>query len=341
MARLRRWLDNHASPVFVFGLCVVSVILLMIGWSLSGTKHPVWSTLGIVLMQLSGSALAAAIATLFFSLQDVQSQIASTAAMLIANGEMLDNLSESARDRLDEQLAIRKAHNLANKVDPTLFGVLNRVRESAIVSYHLYNFYQEITISADDSHPGLEVRRYVRRYRVKGSHLAANEPIFPFRARFEVVLPDGVMLSNHEILREFEVHVGEQVLDRSHAEIKREKSGTTPVATITCTADFDCRRDIDLNLVATTVGVAPANTEVFIARYPTCGFQFTIRHGDDFIYDCAWFKNWGPQPSYQDGREKHQMVPNGISAFTNDWVLPGEGIAISWHQRGSLVPHPW
>ncbi|HEX2203494.1 MAG TPA: hypothetical protein VHG91_09365 [Longimicrobium sp.] len=328
----KNWFSKHSSVGFVLWLLLLSLLLLGFGEFLNRSSSPIGKIAGVVLLQLSGSAVAALIVALFFSFKDVRDQIAASAASLLSSGELIDTLSESARAKLEEQIILKKLGNRVVGLEPSLIASLDQLRNRVLTAHYLQNFIQEVTLTPHRDDPRLLFRRLVRHFRVRSYHLAPNLRQYPFRFYTEIGLPEGIDFDNADLLREFEVVVGSAVLTREHIKIERELSGSLPVLTITCEADLAVDRELDVRITISTLGSVRDTTELLIARYPTLGFHASVKYMEDMYYDCAWFKSWDPEVTYRIGRQSSHKFPNGMSVSTNDWVLPGEGVAFAWYR---------
>jgi hypothetical protein len=67
--------------------------------------------------------------------------------------------------------------------------------------------------------------------------------------------------------------------------------------------------------------------------YPTKGYRVTLLHREDAIYDVAWFKTWTATTPGFPGREQVILMQNGITAYTDDWFMPGHGVVLYWFPR--------
>jgi hypothetical protein len=317
----------------VVSLFVLSAALLLIGWVFSESTLPPVRVAGVVLMQLSGALLAAVIATIYFSLEDVKKHIATTAATLVTSGELISSLVDSSRNTLDRQLTLATLKGNADSVEPGLLAVLNRIKSDNLSLPHLHNFYQEIRYEAHPRDARLCVRAIARRFRVKSYHLTTPRKSFPLNHNLEVGIPHEITLSDLDILLDFDVQIGELHLNRDDVKIARVNSGTMPSVRISFAVEAPMVDEFDVRVRVRSIASADDRTDILIARYPTFGFSASVRCPDDVYFDCAWFKNWAGGTSFEAGQKNLEKLADGIEAYSHDWVLPGEGVAISWYPK--------
>lgn len=95
-------------------------------------------------------------------------------------------------------------------------------------------------------------------------------------------------------------------------------------------------RDIEVNTeVPVTVSLESVSdkndpTEICYAWYPTKGFRVTLLYRPDVLYDVAWFTNWtGPATDFPS-RAQFILMPTGVTAYTDEWMMPGNGVILYW-----------
>jgi hypothetical protein len=111
-----------------------------------------------------------------------------------------------------------------------------------------------------------------------------------------------------------------------------------------CTIQLEFEKDFDLASEDTGVALnyrAAAlkgdNASISRVRYPTRGFAKTIHYTKDFDYDCAWFSSIGQRIGGPINGSTSESTSGGITTRRDDWVLPGEGVAITWSPKHSSV----
>jgi hypothetical protein len=150
---------------------------------------------------------------------------------------------------------------------------------------------------------------------------------FPYKVTYGIDLPFGIEMTDEEFLQEFKLKIGST--EFTQAKITREQHAEVRSVKFEFEAEFD--------LTAETTGVEVKysaarlksdNVSIWRARYPTCGFQTSVYYTTDFDYSGKWFASVGSKSA-----SGFASLYNGFTATRDDWVLPGEGIAIYWMSK--------
>ncbi len=330
---MRDWIRAHGSAVFVGVLIVLSVVLVVGGVRFQDQSGLWGMPLGALMLQLSGATLTAAIATIFFSFEDVRRYMAATVARLITRGELADLLSAEARERLDKRLVLQSLEPDVLFLEPSLHSVLTKRREECLASLHIHNLVYEVNLTDYPEDKRFLVRHVNQSYRVKAHHLDLRPRKFRLRVYQEVTMPPGHALEPGSFLKEFSVTVGDDKLNSEDVRITAETSGTNPVMVLEIERDYEFTSELDVFIACSTLMNAEERSEIYYARYPTVGARVCLRFSEDFTYDGAWFKAWHSPTSIRTGRKRQEILANGIAAVTHDWLLPGEGAILSWQPR--------
>ncbi len=339
-SQTREWAREHSSAIFVLLLVVGSFAALALGLALNASQARGIQFLATTLLHFSGAALVAAVATLFFSFREVQDQLAGVVARLITTGSVVQLLSHPARDGLGNSLALARIGDDCSFLEPSLQHALLRISDYCLAAFHIYNFSEDVTLTPFPGNPDLLIHRSVRMFRVRSFHRSGSKRSFPLRYHMEVGLADTVQLSDDAFLREFDIRAGDRSFSRESVQIGRQSSGSLRMLTITFEEQVPVDPELDVRICVETLTVAADNNEMLVVRYPTSGFHVTLRFDESKRYDCVWFNAWNLGGGIKAGQEGHQLLHNGITAFSNDWLLPGDGVVFGWYTVGRADREP-
>lgn len=326
----KEFFESHSSVFFLVLLSLGSVALLVTGLLIPSDAGTAAAFFGTLSIQLSGSLLAAAIATLFLGLADVREYMAHTLARLITRGDIVHALSVDAKSRLERALALDNVGETTIYLEPSLYAALSELRNRSLSDFHLFNHGIDVTLRPHPEHPQLLVRESVRSFQVRSFHRREDKRRFPFKAYVEITLPSNVEVDQDDFVHHFEARAGEEFFDQSEIRVQKDQSGTLAVLSFEFKKELAVDNQLDIRISYSTLSSIEDHTELFICRYPTHGFRGSLRFLPGYRYDCAWFKSWDTGVGFIAGRSRQQVLGNGITAETHGWVLPGEGVFYSW-----------
>jgi hypothetical protein len=221
-----------------------------------------------------------------------------------------------------------------SRLQPDIYEAFSIVRDQCLNTFHLQNFTEDITISPHPSNPAFVYRESTRLFKVIPHHLANSNRTFSLCYRAEIGIPKNISISKKEFLTSFKVRAGDYQFGSNDVDIDESMSGSLPVMRLLFNRPIEVKSSLDVNISTRCLSWADDNVDVFRVRYPTNGFRVVFRYLESLEYDASWFKLFKaitPDAGFElDKTNIHPQV-NGITAFTHDWVFPGEGVAISWH----------
>jgi len=330
-----KWINNH-KPLTLFTILVLlGLILLATGVALDANSTPSIKILGVMLLQLSGILFTTLIALIFFNIDDVKNHIASTAASLLTSKEFMRYFSDNAKLALERNLIFDKLNDEITEIDHTLLEKLDNIKSDSLSWFQIHNYYYDLTLADHETMPDFVKRHNLRSYRIKAHNLKKEKREFELKLYGEVGIPIGADIPLEDFLIDFDGHIDTKPLLKGNVKVKRETIGTMPVISMTYNEKIFIATEIDVRISYTVLGWRKDNVENLIVSYPTKGFRVTFRYLPNHQYDCTWYKNWRKTPRLIMGRSHIQKLNNGITAETNDWILPGEGVAISWYPSHS------
>jgi hypothetical protein len=334
----RSWIREHQSPILIFGLLIGGSILAAVGTWLE-TEHEFF---GKFLTEISLALLVGAIVAVFLSIPDVVDHLSDVLGRLFTADKITDLLSPAAREKLMVKLVQERLGAEVVDIEQNLFAGLTKLTDDCLRSVHLQNFYVTTDFGHHPNNANFLSQKTTVSFRILTRHLERDRTIrFPYRYSYRVVVPLelSIALRNEDFLLTFALTVDGKKL--GEPQVSRETKDTM------CAIKFEFEKEFDLTSEETSVALnytAAAlegdNTSLSRVRYPTRGFAKTIHYTKDFEYDCLWFTSIGQKIGGPLNGSTSEPTPEGITTRRDNWVLPGEGVAIFWspkHNMGAPV----
>lgn len=330
---VRRWSQEHASALFLGGIVAATLTLFLAGLWLTEANATgaagasvFLRAVGVVLINLSGVGVAGAVATLFFSFEDVQKYLAAALARLLSEGNVVELLAPLAKARLKERLAHDLVSQSVRTINSSLYRHVEILSSGTLGAAYASNVSYAQTITSCHL-PNLRRTHLVHTYRIHTGHMIGSE--FPVRLFHAITIPEDQAGSLGEWLDSADVTVGDQHFSKADVECKviPEPAGMQKyTASFSRTVKLtDPETDIRMEIRALS---QEGDSVCFLARYPSSGLSATLVRDDGYIFDAQWFLYCPPDQSLPT-RGYVTRSPNGISVWTHDWVLPGEGVALT------------
>jgi len=329
----RSWFDEHKSPLLIFGLLIGGILLAAVGTWVE-TKYD-FDFLGKFLTEISLALLVGAIVAVFLSIPDVVDHLSDVLGRLFTADKITDLLSPAARETLMARLVQERLGAGVAKIEQSLFTGLTKLTDDCLKSVHLQNFFVTTDFGPHPTNANFLSQKTTVSFRILTSHLQRNRTIqFPYRYSYRVVVPLELSegLSDGDFLLAFALTVDGKEFDERHV--------TRNTKDRMCTIKFEFKKEFELTSEDTGVALnyrAMAlrgdNTSLSRVRYPTRGFAKTIHYTKDFEYDCLWFTSIGQKIGGPLNGSMSEPTPEGITTRRDDWVLPGEGVAIFWSPK--------
>lgn len=330
---MKDWLREHASALFIAFEFAMALSLFLGGLyfaetyaSATSQREILLRALGIILINLSGVFVAAATATLFFGFDDVRRNLAASLARMFSEADVVELLGPHIKARLRLKLAADMVHDTASGVNASLYKHLEELRVGALSTPYASNTNFSYTITESDL-PGFRRGHLTMTYRLHTEHLrgAAQYPVRFYR---EVVAPKDVFRGN-EWLERANIVVGNLSFGHEHVTFTAEEQRPGIIkhtATLEKMVDLS-GPETDVVIDVTTLSSDSDPSACFVSRYATSGFSATVVRDSSHVYTAYWYRYCTPERQSPAGGYMTSH-PNGISIHTNDWVLPGEGVAV-------------
>ena len=328
----RSWFDEHKSPLLIFGLLIGGILLAAVGTWVE-TKY---DFLGKFLTEISLALLVGAIVAVFLSIPDVVDHLSDVLGRLFTADKITDLLSPAARETLMARLVQERLGAGVAKIEPSLFTGLTKLTDDCLKSVHLQNFFVTTDFGPHPTNANFLSQKTTVSFRILTNHLKRDRTIrFPYRYSYRVVVPLELStgLSNEDFLLAFALTVDGSKLGKPPP-VSREVKDTM------CAIKFEFEEEFELTSVDTgvalnyrAVALGGDNTSLSRVRYPTHGFAKTIHYTKEFEYDCLWFTSIGQNIGGPLNGSISEPTPEGITTRRDDWVLPGEGVAIFWSPK--------
>ena len=324
------WHKQHASAIFLALLLLLSVVLLLGGFSLQAKTSPMSKTAGNLLVQLSGAALATSIATAFLGFSDVRDSLAATLARLFSEGSVVKLLSSDVRDVIHKEIIMSRLAGTAREIEPSLLEHLTGITNACLGAPHIQNYNIRDILVQHPARPDLLAREVAVSFRISARHLTDPMTPLPYLFLYQIPIPDGDEIDERDFLLEFEATLGNERFTREDVGVRKKNKGGVDFLRFIFETSVPIGHELDAYINYKAAAVKHDTFAVYRARYPTRGFNVTLNDSGGQDYDGVWSKATKPLEKGFPGRKELRILPNGISAVTNDWVLPGEGIAFSW-----------
>jgi len=306
----RSFFKAHASVLFTFGTLCLSLVFLVASILLA--EYRFW---GSLLEHLAAMGIAAFVAAIFFSFRDVREVLAGSISVLLLDGDVARYLGATQRSSLRKRLLLESLQLPVKTPPEGMIEFLDRVAAECVTTPYLTDFHVTVVLSDAEQYPGF-IRRHYRCHYLVNAH--KDGALYPLRVRHEIVDPSG-QLTAEDVLKQFEVRVGEETFGIKHANVAHGLSGGTPVKVVSFERDIPVSVGTNVSISLDALCDRRATTEAIRILAPTKGCEATLSYKEGIMYDVAWFR---------PGQHRAQTTPNSITAYTHEWLLPGHGLVL-------------
>jgi len=334
MKTIGNFIQKHGGAFFILGALIIGIIFLIVGAILATEKptdgaaiDPAASIASTVFLQVGGTLLTIAGATLFFSLDDVKTFFSSTLATLFTGGDIIPLLSAPARSNLAEKLTRHEYESPSAKWDDGLYKLASTLKDAVLLSPYTTNFFISKTFRWHDKHAFLVHSRISIRYTLVAGHLggAASKVSIGFGTTITLNGAADVTIDN--CVETFNVKVGSAEYGNDALKVTEEEDGKVKKITVAFATEVEVKDEISVTITYEGIDHLDSQVEVFRVGKPSKGATMSLYFEDGFAYEAEWLAIMIPSDSKQMIRGIDRFK-NGISAYTNDWVLPGEGVMV-------------
>jgi hypothetical protein len=328
----KSWYAQHKSAVLIFALFVIGFVLVIVGVGIEAIQGEYKRFFGKLLIELAIASFVGGIATLFLSLPDVRHQLSSVLATLFSEGKIAGLLSVTARELLNKELLQQRLGTDVAKIDDHLFDRLTDLTDECLKNVHLDGYHLEKSFGPHPKNPAFLYESAAITFRIKISHLLSHpaRPVkFPYKVTYQIDVPLSTSMSDDDFLLEFRLKVGDSVF--TEAKISRKENGEVSALKFEFEKEFDLTvEDTGVELRYKAARLKSDNASIWRARYPTRRFQTSVYYTNAFDYTCMWFTSVRAKTVDPLLGGTSTSIHAGITATRDDWVLPGEGIAVYW-----------
>jgi hypothetical protein len=336
---MRKWFREHASALFVSLLSGGTIGLFLIGLYLTEDNAGISTrgaatlrAIGVILINLSGVGVAAAVATVFFNFPDVQRYLATSLAKMLAEGDLVGVLNTEAKSRLRERLVHDLIKDRANQIQPSLYRHIESVVVDALANPYVSNTAYTLTILPHDS-PGFRREHFAGTFRIHTDHLRRGST-FPARFYRSIDVPEHLIQEFEGWIESAKIVVGVNHFTHQHFQRTSEPLANGMVRLI---ASFEktvelSAAETDVVLETVTTNSSQDQAAFFVARYASLGFAATLIFDENHHYEAAWYLSCPPELN-RPLMGNETALPSGKTVRTNDWLLPGEGVALTIRRK--------
>lgn len=320
------WYRRHRSALFIALLAIAVPILLWIGMNIKGTPNK--DIIGTFLVQLSGTAFAGCIGMLFLSFPDIREQISSSIANLFSEGDIASYVSPQSLNTINRKIIAEKVGNTISFLDKSLYSHFDKVQTDCYRMTHLHNSNIQIRNLASDEYKDLIVYERFHTFRISAQHLRGNEAEFEYKLLHIARIPNYLDIKEEQFIKNFSARFDEQSI--TSFDLTRTEENSISVFKLSFVHNMVVNGAVDVAMRYSVLGDPQDRSAFLMARYPTYGFRATVMYTDSYDYEALWFTTGNPLFKEYPGVSETQRFDDGISVGTNEWVLPGEGLAVTW-----------
>ena len=205
------------------------------------------------------------------------------------------------------------------------------MNKASLSSPYVSNYHCSITLRSDSDHKGYIFDYSVTSYRLHVHHLNVPKVAIPVRFYQEHSFPSDEIPEMEHWVRNFKAEIGNKVFDRNDLKFTTQHLGENILFQIVLHTELIISEDVDVCFTAEFWALQNDPVQMVFARYPSQGFHVNLVFSDEFKYDCGWFIQCDPLTDMPP-RGRIDISKNGISARMNDWILPGEGVALYYYE---------
>jgi len=283
------------------------------------------------MLQLSGALIAVALTAFFINLPDLRNYLAKTIATLFSRGDVVPLLSDNTKNTLRKRLAMDLADAYVAQIEPTLFKHIMDINKASLSSPYVSNYHCAIALTADSDHKGYIFDHSVTSFRLHVHHLNVPKMAIPVRFYQENAFSKDETPEMDQWIRNFRAEIGTKLFDYNDLKLNKEPFGDNILLQMVLHSDLIISEDVDVCFTAESWVLQNDPVQMVFARYPSQDFHVSLVFSDELKYDCGWFIHCDPLTDIPS-RGRVDILKNGISARMNDWILPGEGVALYYYK---------
>ena len=329
--RFASFVKDHSSVLFLFVVLLCGVILFPVGVMLHDGQNPssqIWSS---VITQFAGALTAIALTAFFFSLPDLRKYLANTVVRLISDGDIVSLLSRNSQASFRSRLHLEMVGENAEEAEPTLHAHVEKIISTALGSPYVTNYRCIISVSPLTGDDTRFLEHVSIQYRLHVHHLKSGV-LVPIRFYQEQSFPKDSKPAHRSWVKAFSFEVGKLTAGINDIVFAEQVENESVLMTASCSLDLNVHEDVDVSISSTLIIPDHDPVQMVCARYPSQGFFVSLTRGAEFTYDCGWFTVCDPSEDLP-AKGRIDTLPNGIQAGTNDWLLPGEGVAVYYYPK--------
>jgi hypothetical protein len=311
------------KPSVMFAVVtIVASAACLVGSIFSGFYHKPFAE--ELLSHLAILGVTAFVAAVFFSLRDVRELISGSIANLIIDGEIVKYLSADSRAALRLKTVEQDLSTDLSSLRRDLWDAEFSKLTSAMKMPHIFGY--NVLVKLCDDGVGLIRSEVNYTYRISCEHLRDGKGTVPIKVRQEYADPECT-LNEQALLSRFELQVNGKNTPIK-PEVTRTRHDGTSIVMVTLDHLVDVNNEASIHLKTVAVSTSSDNTEVVEVHYPTRGFTAMLSYREDMHYDVAWML--GEDSDVPASRGQVETFMGGISAITQEWIMPGSGVILYW-----------
>lgn len=328
---LGQWVKTHKSILFLVTLFLLSITLLIASSYCLKSKSTHIILLGTILSQFASVGIAACTVAIFLSFQDVRNSFIATVSHMMFEGGIFKRFSEKTRRTLKKELMSSELSETLESIEEGLYAHLNKIEYQCMKSPIMLNYHESITLSPYQDNDNLLVESDVISFQFCASHFKDKIAKIDYVFCFAIANPENVSLDQLKSIFNFSARFGTQELEIDDLSFEDYMFGSYPMVLCKIKTSLVIRDVLEVRISLNSLTPKIDSTEIIYVRYPCHGFTVSFHYLPGLLYDYAWFAQWTNLTSSLPKLGEAQTDPSGISVTTNDWLLPGEGVALSWY----------
>jgi hypothetical protein len=210
-----------------------------------------------------------------------------------------------------------------------------KIREENELGYYISNDIKTLRIKQSPKYPNHNERRFADFYRVTCFPGYETELDFEFKFYYQFKV-GNLVLSYPQLVAQKDIELSVD-LDTTKLTIQ-DATYTEEIhmenKTIAASLDRHIRVKSyqDVSIKFNTLVLESEKIEIMAARYPTRGSNLILEHDPVFRGSYQWVKTNVQLNQTAPVRHFENKTDTGFQTYTNNWLLAGEGIVLTWYK---------
>ncbi|MCG8332151.1 MAG: hypothetical protein MI974_30985 [Chitinophagales bacterium] len=328
---MSNWYKEHSPAIFIFSVLSLGVLLIIVSNSIQGSNEFLL-IIKPILAGIGGTFTAGGIATLFLNLPNTREYISNTISNLFVTGDIISSLTNEHKAFLKKKIISDEIKNSTEKIEVGLYEMINSIQKNCQTDFHLHNYIVDFTVVDSEKYNDLvEEEQYVS-YRVIADHLpVSHNKMFELVLEYHSPVLDNEDLVKESFIQKFNLKMGDSYYEKKDLEISEFFIAELKHFKYRFAGKVKIEDSLDIEIKAKIIKPLIDKSYSLYVRYPTKGYTARLSYKNEYKYVCNWFRYWDKTNSISESILDGKILPNGISAISREWLLPGEGVVLEFH----------